>query len=82
MIVVWNGERVFSLNPKPENMKYVIGKYRAQGFHTAEVDPPDNEELETWLLEGVAEAIDGCETEPDGYCPHGTPSWFLVLGMI
>lgn len=25
---------------------------------------------------------DGCETEPDGCCPHGHPSILLDLGLI
>jgi hypothetical protein len=28
------------------------------------------------------EATDGCWVEPDGICPHGCQSWFLVLGLI
>ena len=31
---------------------------------------------------GVAKAIDGCRTEPDGHCQHGLPSWLLRLGFI
>lgn len=30
----------------------------------------------------VVEALDGCSVEPDGYCPHGYPSWLIFLGMI
>lgn len=43
---------------------------------------PSDEELEDWILEGVAEATDGCIVEPDGVCPHKHKSWLIVLGMI
>ena len=42
--------------------------------------PPTTEELEEML--DVALATDGCRVEPDGYCPHGCPSWMIVLGLI
>jgi hypothetical protein len=45
-------------------------------------DEPDTETLEYWIYDGVAEATDGCPIEPDGVCPHGHPSWLIVLGMI
>jgi len=50
-----------------------------------EVDPeylPDREALEEWAMDSVCEATDGCRVEPDGICPHGHPSWLLVLGYI
>ena len=38
-----------------------------------------------WMYDGIAEAVDGCRVEPDGYCPHGYPSWFgctlLYIGI-
>lgn len=43
---------------------------------------PTDEQLERWMEDGVAEATDGCTVEPDGYCPHGHPSWLLRLRMI
>lgn len=44
---------------------------------------PDFETLEIWMIEDSGcEATDGCWVEPDGMCPHGHPSWFLVLGLI
>lgn len=46
-------------------------------------DRPDTETIEEWLNDdGGCEATDGCWVEPDGTCPHGHPSWFLVLGLI
>ncbi len=24
---------------------------------------------------------DGCQVEPDGECPHGHPSWLVILGF-
>lgn len=43
---------------------------------------PTEEEVLFWMFDGVAEATDGCRVEPDGYCPHGHPSWLLELGII
>lgn len=38
--------------------------------------------LERWMDTGRAKATDGCTVEPDGYCPHGCPSWLIELGLI
>lgn len=47
------------------------------------VERPDLDTLIHWLVEdGGCEATDGCWVEPDGTCPHGKPSWFLVLGLV
>jgi hypothetical protein len=43
---------------------------------------PDLETLIEWEADGMCEATDGCVVEPDGTCPHGCPSWLLVLGLI
>ena len=43
---------------------------------------PSIEELEEFEEDGGCLATDGCWTDPDGTCPHGHPSWLLVLGMI
>lgn len=43
---------------------------------------PTIEELTHWVIDGVAEATDGCTVEPDGRCPHGCESWLLALGLI
>ena len=46
------------------------------------VAQPSIEELEEFEEDGGCLATDGCWTDPDGTCPHGHPSWLLVLGMI
>ncbi|MEZ4706762.1 MAG: hypothetical protein R3A44_06135 [Caldilineaceae bacterium] len=44
---------------------------------------PDDETLIYWFNDaGGCEATDGCWVESDGVCPHGYPSWLVVLGMI
>ncbi|MFE3105302.1 hypothetical protein [Nocardia tengchongensis] len=43
---------------------------------------PSMSQIEQWALDGVAEAIDGCQVETDGECEHGEPSWLVHLGMI
>lgn len=43
---------------------------------------PSIKKLEEWSELGIAEATDGCDVEPDGTCPHGCESWFIVLGIF
>jgi len=43
---------------------------------------PSMEQLIEWMDSGIAEATDGCDVEPDGYCEHGCPSWLIEMGMI
>jgi hypothetical protein len=43
---------------------------------------PTLEQLEAWADEGICEATDGCQVEPDGECEHGNPSWLVELGLI
>lgn len=50
--------------------------------HIATTPRPDIEQLEEWSSDGICEATDGCEVEPDGICPHGHLSWLRVLGYI
>jgi hypothetical protein len=45
-------------------------------------EPPDIQTLMEWEAQGGCEATDGCWVEPDGTCPHGCPSWLIVMGMI
>jgi hypothetical protein len=47
-----------------------------------ETDTPDDDELEEWCFDSIAQATDGCTVEPDGVCPHGHPSWLIHLGLI
>ena len=46
--------------------------------------PPDIGTLMQWETEGGCEAAcpHGCWVEPDGRCPHGKPSWLIVMGLI
>ena len=48
-------------------------------------EPPDLDTLMRWMHDdGGCEAAcpHGCWVEPDGRCPHGKPSWLLVMGLI
>lgn len=47
-----------------------------------DTEEPSIEELMDWMEDGIAEATDGCDVEPDGRCEHGCESWLLVLGLI
>ena len=46
--------------------------------------PPDMDTLMEWEAEGGCEAACpyGCWVEPDGTCPHGHPSWLIVMGLV
>lgn len=46
------------------------------------VEQPTIEELNYMAFDGVVEATDGCKVEPDGWCYHGHPSWFIRLGVL
>ena len=50
----------------------------------ANLGPPTIDQLEEWMWEGGCQAacVHECWVEPDGYCPHGKPSWLLVMGLI
>ena len=54
----------------------------AEGYPEPTEPEPDLEMLERWTFDGVCEATDGCEIEPDGVCEHGYPSWLLYVGLI
>lgn len=43
---------------------------------------PSIKSMERWVFDGIARATDGCKVEPDGTCPHGHPSWLIVMGIV
>lgn len=54
-----------------------------RGWPKPTVPEPDFKTLVDWeFQQGGCEATDGCWVEPDGTCPHGHPSWLIVLGLI
>ena len=59
-----------------------INGYISRGWHKLDEDVPSIDDLEDMVHDSVVDAIDGCQVEPDGTCPHGAPSWLLVLGFI
>jgi hypothetical protein len=53
------------------------------GKYPAPTEPePGLETLGDWVMDGVAQATDGCNVEPDGICEHGNPSWLRYLGLM
>jgi hypothetical protein len=44
--------------------------------------PPGLHTLEKWNSDGVVKTPTGQKVEPDGWASDGSPSWFLVLGVI
>jgi hypothetical protein len=43
---------------------------------------PSDDQIAAWVVDSVCEAVDGCTVEPDGHCPHGSPSWLIQLGIM
>ena len=50
--------------------------------HKPTMKMPSLEALRRQSFDGVCEATDGCQVEPDGHCPHGHESWMLVIGIV
>lgn len=46
------------------------------------MEEPSDEQILEWIVDGIAEATDGCIVEPDGHCEHGCNSWLIELGLI
>jgi hypothetical protein len=44
--------------------------------------PPSLKTMEKWMMDGVAQATDGCRIEPDGICIHGHKSWLMQMSLI
>ena len=63
--------------PKPESKGGETVTWNGE-----EYDIPSDEQVEYWCFDGVVDAIDGCQVEPDGTCPHGAPSWLIQLGIM
>lgn len=57
-------------------------RYQTAPAWMKQVALPSAETLREWESNGIAETPTGYEVEPDGHGPDGSPSWFLVLGLI
>lgn len=62
-------------------VKAKLSNKRATQEKEAESSEPSLDQIFEWLSEGVCEATDGCQVEPDGTCPHGCKSWALEMGL-
>lgn len=58
------------------------GKPRPTRWPVPTTEEPLFEQLEDWMMDGVAYATDNCPVEPDGTCPHGHVSWLIYMGLI
>lgn len=76
---------------KPERWVEVNGTWKAEWTCPVCGEParsravyfiPRNLRRPSVYLEGVTKALDGCKVELDGTCPHGLPSWHLVMGWV
>lgn len=75
--LVYKGDPLFQYEESPAclNTKVIWQKQKEPTRPTMEV-------IEQWIMDGVAEATDGCDVEPDGTCPHGKRSWLIHMGLI
>jgi hypothetical protein len=62
--------------------EYIDRDPRQRPYPEPEIPTPSMDELLDMVHEGVVEATDGCDVEPDGMCEHGHPSWLLAMDMI
>ena len=45
--------------------------------------PPLDVLVSALLVDDMIECLDGCELfEPDGICPHGSPTWLIAVELI
>lgn len=58
--------------------KYNVKTLKAEIFFKK----PSLSTLRKWSYDGVAKTVTGHKTELDGHGPDGSPSWFLLMGMI
>lgn len=72
------------MNCADYDSRYAVGRPITPRHDAAKprTKKPSIATMERWMDTGIAKALDGCRVEPDGTCPHGSPSWMLVLGMI
>ena len=57
--------------------------HKTREYPKPTIPEPDQDMVADWILDvTLPEATDGCTVEPDGTCPHGHPSWLLVLGYV
>jgi hypothetical protein len=71
----------------PESREHLDSRVAADPSAEASeavLEPPDIVTLMEWEAEGGCEAVcpHRCWVEPDGTCPHGKPSWLIVMGLI
>lgn len=64
-----------------ESLKAKIGGHHEIKLNKVKV--PSARTLEKYVWDGVAKTpVCGCRVELDGYCPHGRPSWLILLKLI
>jgi len=73
--------RVLKFDPKAEPEKWAAYKERNPEAILVKTKPSQRT-LERWAYDSVAKTPCGCKVEPDGKCPHGVPSWLIILGFI
>jgi len=66
-----------------EKRKTRTSERRVRQWPEPTVPQPSFETIMDWaFVNSGCEATDGCWVEPDGICPHGHPSWQIVLEVI
>lgn len=57
-------------------------RFVSANFATIGLKMPSLATLERYSSEGIAKSVFGEKVECDGWDAHGSPSWFLVAGLI
>jgi hypothetical protein len=59
-----------------------IGNAHEWFEHNSGWAPPNREDLDEWVADGVCRAPDECLIAADGWCQHGLASWKLILEAL
>lgn len=62
---------IFALNGRELKMRY-----------RSVIKNPTLKSLEKWSEDSLCKSVFGAQVEPDGYGPHGEPSWLLAMVLI
>lgn len=65
--------------PESYAQRFADNAFKPGRMEIGLIEHPTLKQLEHWEFDGVSEATDGCQVEPDGTCPHGCKSWNLYF---
>lgn len=65
-------------------MRLSYGQFLEEEYGIEEGSDDEFEVLQELVMDSVVPALcsEGCQVEPDGFCPHGHPSVLIERGLI